>query len=233
MLESSDYLTAMSKAPPAARAKLAKLHRIAKARERVQRVHHPASVLWSDRGDVEAVAGLDHSTPSESSSWSRFLADGIILVDSAVLGERVVVRRDASVQVPARYADLSVWTLDELRRVRDSLRGGPHRFDLFESINRVKREMGGTLVGTSNALLSGVVVRVESPGSPLTTPCHSPGKYSRCTSRIPAGAFTAWVQLDGESSPRSMCLPCAMRYPWTPEARRAQRAWFNEEGPQL
>ena len=162
------------------------------------------------------------------------------MVDSAVLGEWVVVTRDSSVEIPDAYADMAHWTLDELRRIRDDLRGGPHRLAVFESINRAKRMLGGTLVGTDNKLLSGVVVRVETPGSPYPTPCMSPARSRYCETPIPAGGFTAWVQPDapdGDESRRPdsvpVCSPCAMRYPWTPTTRHAQRVWFTQEDPPL
>lgn len=239
MRESSYYLDLLKRTrSPAARSNITSQYRIAKAREAVYRVQLPSCTLWSAQGDVEAVAGSDHTTLFPNQSWSRFQADGAIVVWSPVLGEHVVVARDSSVQVPAEYADLACWTLDELRRIRDDLRGGWFRFQTFESINRVKRELGGTVVGTSNTLLAGVVSSVEAPGSPLTGPCLSPARSRRCTSRIAAGEFTAHVTPDptpeGESRPSvPVCSPCAMRYPWTPAARHAQRVWFQQEGPTI
>lgn len=238
MLESSDYLHAMSKTHGKARLTMARKYRQAVARERVQRVHLPSDTLWSSRGDLEAVAGIESSPITPSPGWKRLQRDGAIVVDSAVLGERVVVKLTSSTPVPPQYADLAHWTLPELRRIRDTLRSGPFKFAVFESINRAKRMLGGTLVSTSNKLLAGEIVSVQDPGSPLAMGmCMSSSHSRHCTTRIAAGEFTAFLAPDGDGGPDPdpvpVCQPCSIRYSWSPAALRARRAWAKTEGVQL
>jgi hypothetical protein len=64
---------------------------------------------------------------------------GWVAVRSAALGQLVVWVRDDSVQVPARYANAPVYTLEELRLLQDCCAGPEH----LQLIHEVRGLLGG------------------------------------------------------------------------------------------
>jgi len=214
-----------------ARAKLAKLYKIAKARESIRPIAHPADLAWSTRGDLEAISGSESNLLTDSPGWRRFESSGAILVDSALLDDRIVVVKDADTPIPPGYEAHAIWTVQELRKIRSDLRSGAYKLEFFAAMNRVKRELGATVVSGSSPALSGEVTTVEAPGNPLTTlTCLSPARRrNRCTNKIAPGEFTAWFTPD-DGDPVPVCLPCSTILPWSPEAKRARQRWAKSEG---
>lgn len=224
----TDWPKLIAAAPtPEVRHKLVSRMRMASARRNVDyATRHPWDARNSWWGDAAALRGVpDRPEPEWFTQWQE---RGYVVVDSRVLDELVVVVRDDDVTVPDRLESLVRYTAQELRMVRDWVRGGEFRLADFESLHWAKAALAGRVVSPAVRVYVGCVEARE------LTLCGD-GRHRKCRGRMVVGDFVGLVREEGDHESLAVQIPacdmCALQYEATDRGRAGLRWWFGKRGP--